>query len=198
MPSLVGGLRRSQQKPLCFGAWNPKVLVSERLRHKWCFSGPFLFLFRKWSGEFSKRRGGLQPQPGRFFENQARLVNIFKVVVVYQMSCVSTTCCQALFVSGNATLWNINWTKTSHSLIDKFLAPKSYGNWDTLCRTVWMQTSQESKRQYGWTESSTFLALPPSRVFHLQRPTCHQNSACFWFTKHLWVRVWSCCLVQIY
>ena len=30
-------------------------------------------------GEASK------PQPGRFFENQARLVDIFKVVVVYQM-----------------------------------------------------------------------------------------------------------------
>ena len=44
-------------------------------------------------GEASK------PQPGRFFENQARLVNIFKVVVVYQTSCVTTRCCQALFVS---------------------------------------------------------------------------------------------------
>ena len=73
-------------------------------------------------GEASK------PQPGRFFENQARLENIFKVVVVYQMSRVSTRCCQALFVSGNDTLWNTDWTKTSHSLIDKFLAPKSYGS----------------------------------------------------------------------
>ena len=44
-------------------------------------------------GEASK------PQPGRFFENQARLVNIFKVVVVYQTSCVTTRCCQTLFVS---------------------------------------------------------------------------------------------------
>ena len=39
-------------------------------------------------------------------------------------------------------------------------------------------------------------SAPQGRVFHLQRPTCHQNRACFWFTKHLWVRVWSCCLVQ--
>ena len=31
---------------------------------------------------------------------------------------------------------------------------------DTLCRTVWMQAFQESKGQYGWTESSTFLVLP--------------------------------------
>ena len=44
------------------------------------------------------------------------------------MSCVSTRRCQALFVSGNVTLWNTNWTKTNHSLIDKFLAPKSYGS----------------------------------------------------------------------
>ena len=73
-------------------------------------------------GEASK------PQPGRFFENQARLVNIFKVVVVYQMSCVRTRCCQTLFVNGNVTHWNTNWTKTSHSLIYKFLAPKSYGS----------------------------------------------------------------------
>ena len=44
-------------------------------------------------GEASK------PQPGRFFENQARLVNIFKVVVVYQTSYVSTSAVKLLFVS---------------------------------------------------------------------------------------------------
>ena len=51
---------------------------------------------------------------------------------------------------------------------------------DTLCRTVWMQTSQESKRQYGWTESSTFLALPPKQGFPPAASTCHQKWACFW------------------
>ena len=44
-------------------------------------------------GEASK------PQPGRFFENQGRLVNIFKVIVAYQTSCVTTRCWQTLFVS---------------------------------------------------------------------------------------------------
>ena len=38
------------------------------------------------------------------FENQTRLVNIFKVVAIYQMSCVTMRCCQALFVGGRVTL----------------------------------------------------------------------------------------------
>ena len=44
-----------------------------------------------------------------------------------------------------------------------FLRQSRMGVRDTLCRTVWMQTFQESKGQYGWTESSTFLVLPKAR-----------------------------------
>ena len=137
----------------------------------------------------------LKPQPGQFFENQARLVNIFKVVLVYQMSCVSTRCCQALFMSGHVTHWSTNWTKTSHSLVDKFLAPKSYGS-ETLFAEQFGANVSGGQETIRVDRTSTFLAPPQIRVFHLQRPKCHQNRACFWFTKHLWVRVWSCCLVQ--
>ena len=141
-------------------------------------------------GEASK------PQPGRSFENHAHLVNIFKVVVVYQMSCVSMTCCQTLFVSGNVTLWNTNWTKTSHSLVDKFLAPKSYGSETLFAEQFGGKRLRRARDNTGGQNPQPFQRSPQGRVFHLQRPTCHQNRACFWFTKHLWVRVWSCCLVQ--
>ena len=41
-----------------------------------------------------------------------------------------------------------------------FLRQGRMGVRGTLCRTVWMQTFQESKGQYVWTECSTFLVLP--------------------------------------
>ena len=103
-----------------------------------------------------------KPQPGRFFENQARLVNIFKVVVACQMSCVSTRCCQALFVSGNVTLRNTNWTKTSHSLIDKFLAPKSYGS-ETLFAEQFGDANVSGEQETIRVDRILNLSSAPSR-----------------------------------
>ena len=77
---------------------NPHVLEAE-IPRSWCqkdfgASGasqvPFS-VFRKWSG--------LETAARTIFENQACLVNIFKVVVVYQTSCVTTRCCQTLLVN---------------------------------------------------------------------------------------------------
>ena len=126
-PFLVGGLRRSRQKPLYVGGWDTRF---------WCqkdsgasgVSQVLFSVFRKWSGAFSKQTGGLKTATRTiFFENQACLLNIFMVVVAYQMSCVTMRWCQILFLSGKVTHWNTNWTETNHSLIDKFFTPNSYG-----------------------------------------------------------------------
>ena len=77
-----------------------------------------------------------------------------------------------------------------------FLRQSHMGVRDTLCRTVWMQTFQESKGQYGWTESSTFLVLPKAGYLTCSFRHAIGTGRVLLFTKHLWVRVWSCCLVH--
>ena len=142
------------------------------------------------------RNGGeaSKPQPGRFFENQARFGNIFKVVVIYQTSCVTTKCCQTLFVS---------WKRLEHKLDrnEPFVhrqisCAKSCGRERHSLQNS-LDANFSGEQWTIWVDGILNLSSAPKcRVFGLQLPACHRDRACCLFTKHLWVRVWSCCLVH--
>ena len=118
-------------------------------------------VFRKWSGAFSKLRGGLETaartifrKSGRFskyFQGSRRIPNVMRDHEVLSSTVreLERLHIGTQIAPKRAMLSSINFLRQSRMDVR-----------DTLCRTVWMQTSQERKGRYAWTESSTFQVLP--------------------------------------
>ena len=73
------------------------------------------------------------------------------------------------------TLWNTNWTETSRSFIDKFLAPKSYGREGHSLQNS-LDANVSAEQGTIWVNGILNLSsAPKGLVVNLQLPACHRN-----------------------